>query len=471
MMSALLAALPLSLGPLHDGLADLPPQFELLTIPATLTQPTDIESLPGLGLLVSEKRGTVAHFRHFPGEPFPVMQDVPVLNLISEVNVQGDRGLLGLAVAPDFTPDGGDSSWLYLLYTASPVPGADLLFNQDDQYSHSMLTRYALELDPAGRLVAIPESREVLLGERLPDGTAPDAIASLHESHSNGSIAFAPDGTLLFSTGDGAHFDTTDFGGIDPPGFDDYVHPTTGLRGQLPLEQDSGAFRSRDLRSLAGKVLRVDPTTGLGLDSNPYYDGDPTSLRSRVWASGFRNAFRLTHRPGTGATDPALADVGQWLVGDVGNTRTEELDLIDAPGLDFGWPCFEGFADSPGYASFVRPDPNPFGWLDCADGGPGPVRGPLLAIDHVQAQALQPLGLHKTLAGEAGAGFTGACVVGGDFFAGGDYPAEYQGRYLFSDYASGWLRSASLDAAGNLVEVTDFGAGLSRPTCITFDAT
>ena len=384
--------------------ADLPPFFELLEVPGGMTKPTDIEPLGDAGLLVAEKGGRVWFFEHVPGEPGPVRQGLPAIDLTDEVNVQGDRGLLGLAVAPDFVPDGGPSSWLYLLYTASPIPGADLLYDEDDQFSHSMLTRYALETDGSGRVVADLATRQVLLGERLPDGTAPDAIASLHESHSNGSIAFAPDGTLLFAAGDGAHFDQVDPGGLDAPGFDDFVHPVTGLRGQLTREQDSGAFRARDLRSLAGKVLRIDPDTGFGLPSNPYFDGDPTSLRSRVWATGFRNPFRLTHRPGTGASDPAQGAIGQWIVGDVGNARYEELDLVDAGGLDYGWPCFEGPIDAFGYSSFDRPEPNPFGWPDCSDGAPGPVRAPLLAADHGVPGLLEPLGAHKALDGSPGGG-------------------------------------------------------------------
>ncbi len=51
-----------------------------------------------------------------------------------------------------------------------------------------------------------------------------------------------------------------------------------------------------------GKMLRIDAATGLGLASNPYYAGNPNSVRARVWAVGFRNPWRYTFdrtRPST----------------------------------------------------------------------------------------------------------------------------------------------------------------------------
>ncbi len=453
----------------HDPFVVLPPQFELLDIPGALTSPTDLVGAPGGFLFVAEKPGRVRVFLPGSNPLFPELQPGSVIDLTDEINKNGDRGLLGIALQPDFLPDGGASSWIYLLYTATPVFGEDPFYDADQQYSHSMLTRYRLITDAGGAIVADLGSRQVLLGERLPDGRAPDGMASLHNSHSTGTLLFAPDGSLLIATGDGAHWDTTDTGGIDAPGFDDFVHPTTGLRGQLDLAQDSGAFRSRDPRSLAGKVLRVDPDTGFGLASNPYFDGDPTSNASRVWATGLRNPFRMTHRPGTGSSQTEAGDVGQLLVGDVGWTQYEELNLVDAPGLDFGWPCFEGFVDVESFASFSRDADNPWGWPDCADAAPGPVRAPLLAVHHDTPELTMPGDLHQTADGSPTDPFVGACVIGGTFYQGGSYPAEYADRYFFADYADGWIKTARIDAGGQLLDVRDFGAGLERPTTLTLD--
>src|SRR5262249_31540273 len=96
------------------------------------------------------------------------------------------------------------------------------------------------------------------------------------------------------------------------------------------------------ITSLNGKILRVDPATGRGLPSNPFWDGNPGSNRSRVFAYGLRNPFRFGVRPGTGDTDPALGNPGVLYVGDVGWYRWEQLNVVTHSGLNFGWPAEEG---------------------------------------------------------------------------------------------------------------------------------
>ncbi len=85
-------------------------------------------------------------------------------------------------------------------------------------------------------------------------------------------MVFAPDGSLLVSIGDGASYNT----------------------------MDRRAVRVQSLDSLSGKVLRIDPLTGHGLPENPFYDGRPTSNRSKVYQYGLRNPFRFTVNSDTG---------------------------------------------------------------------------------------------------------------------------------------------------------------------------
>jgi hypothetical protein len=66
-------------------------------------------------------------------------------------------------------------------------------------------------------------------------------------------------------------------------------------------------------------LLRIDPVTGNGVSSNPYYSAaQPRSPKSRVWAFGLRNPYRFSIKPGTGSNNPAAGDVGEIFVGDVG---------------------------------------------------------------------------------------------------------------------------------------------------------
>ena len=112
-------------------------------------------------------------------------------------------------------------------------------------------------------------------------------------------------------------------------------------------------------------LFRSDPANGDGVASNPFFDpANPRAPRSRVWALGFRNPYRFTVHPETGSFDPAQGNPGTILLGDVGWGAWEELDVIDGPGKNCGWPLFEGLKN---HASFelASPEnldaPNPLG--------------------------------------------------------------------------------------------------------------
>jgi hypothetical protein len=148
--------------------------------------------------------------------------------------------------------------------------------------------------------------------------------------------------------------------------------------------------------------------TGAGLPTNPFWNGDPNAARSKVWAYGLRNGFRFTVRPGSNVP---------W-VGDVGWDTTEEIDAAPA-GANLGWPCYEGVPQQAGYAS------KPVCQALYAK-GPSAVTAPVISWNH---------------------NGVGAAAIGGLFYDGTSYPAEYQGAYFFADYALGFLKTVKLDAA------------------------
>lgn len=117
-------------------------------------------------------------------------------------------------------------------------------------------------------------------------------------------------------------------------------------------DQDIGSFRSQSLRSGGGKILRLDPRTGQGICqgndrfgvANPFCDGNLDSWASKTWALGARQPFRMMIRP-LMAGD-AVQGPGTIYFGDVGEGGYEEVNVVNAPGLNFGWPCWEGKSES-----------------------------------------------------------------------------------------------------------------------------
>ncbi|MEZ4793597.1 MAG: PQQ-dependent sugar dehydrogenase [Gelidibacter sp.] len=261
-----------------------------------------------------------------------VKQNTPVLDISDEVLAWRDFGLLGLALDPNFDTNG----LIYMFYAVerlhatypdySPYPpfGSRATFCR--------LTRYRLNH------LAVPmttdyTSRFVLIGESLSTG-----IPLLYESHAGGSLAFGTDGTLLVSTGDNASYSTTDVGNVSHTYYQQAIN-----EGIMRSAENVGAMRSQMVNSLCGKILRLDPNTGNGVPSNPFYDsGNPRSAPSRMWAMGFRNPFRMVLKPNSGSTNPADANPGTLFVVDVGWNVWEDLHVIDKPGLNAGWPLYEG---------------------------------------------------------------------------------------------------------------------------------
>src|SRR5262249_35010653 len=152
----------------------------------------------------------------------------------------------------------------------------------DDAFGR--LTRYTVGFTDSSTVDYT--TRTILLGVDWAHG-APSGSTS----HSEGDLIWGRDGSLFVSFGDGAQYIVADAGAWDP---------TLFLPGRLDPSQDIGAFRAQWIGSLCGKILRIDPATGQGYPSNPFWNGDPSSVQSRVWCYGFRNPFRFTRRPGTG---------------------------------------------------------------------------------------------------------------------------------------------------------------------------
>jgi glucose/arabinose dehydrogenase/PKD repeat protein len=408
--------------------AALPPGFQESVVFSGLSNPTALRFSPDGRIFVAEKNGRIKVFDGL-GDTTPTL----FADLSTNVYNFWDRGLLGLALAPDFPAD----PWVYVLYTydhelgsSAPAPR----WGTPGVLSDPCPTPPGPTADGcvvSGRLSRLQASGNVMVGS---EQVLIEDWCQQYPSHSTGSLAFGADGALYVSGGDGASFNFADWGqdgspvnpcgDPDPP--DDVGSP------QSPPTAQGGALRSQDLQtsgdavSLDGAILRVNPATGAGLPDNPLAMSPDANAR-RIIAYGLRNPFRINVRPGTNEV---------W-VGDVGWTTWEEVNrIVDPLGADiddvenFGWPCYEGQGRQPGY------DGANLNICETLYGQAGAVIGPHYTYNHNS----------QVVAGESCP--TGSSSVAGiSFYQGGPYPAAYDGALFFADYSRDciWAMRAGAD--------------------------
>ncbi|MEM9721752.1 MAG: PQQ-dependent sugar dehydrogenase [Bacteroidota bacterium] len=428
-----------------------------------------------------------------------------LLDISEEVASFGDLGLLGFTLHPNFLENG----YIYLLYMVDPhyfhAYGTSS-YNPQESWTHratiGRITRYTVDIE--GEIWEVsPNSRKVLLGEQ--GGLPGEAFAMLFDSHGVGSLVFGADGSLLVSCGDGASYKGIDAGayGEDTESYREEALAT----GVIRPDQDIGTFRSQYLHSANGKVLRIDSETGAGLPSNPFYDPkQPYSTISKVWAMGFRNPFRFSLMPGTGAHNPAEGNPGTFILGEVGWAWWEELNVLDGGGKNFGWPMYGGMIGRWQFSRWASPTPNlrvPNPLASCdkpyllfqdllsdplksgAPTFPNPCAPEIGLADSIpffihqrpiiswsnQDHNPEEQGTHVPgfdSVGNAaiirfgepenpvkGESFTGTCSIGGTFYTGNNFPAEYQMVYFHADY-SGWIRQFIFGPNNELLEVKPF---------------
>ena len=426
-----------------------------------------------------------------------------LIDISAEVGGWRDHGLLGFTLDPNFLTNGR----IYLMYAVDRhhlmnfgVPGGTYYTTASQYYSATIMriTRYTA-IGPIFNTVDY-NSRYILLGETRKTG-----VPMTHESHSTGSLMFGSDGTLLATTGDGASYNSTDVGSAS-----ETYYAQCLIDSIIRPEENVGAMRSQMVNSLNGKILRLDPNTGDGVPSNPWYDPTaPRAPRSRVWGLGLRNPFRATIKPGSGSTNPADADPGTLFIGDVGYNQWEELNVCYEGGMNFGWPIFEGMEAQPSYSVQQTQNldaPNPlydgvscthqyFRFIDLLkqdtpihlNGHPNPcnagVQVPNSIPKHYHARPATDWehGNRSRVAGFSGITavtydldavnspvpgprFGGNAALAGAWLAGTNMPAGYQDCSYHGDYVGGFIRRFKFDANDQPVSVHNFASGLGSLT-------
>jgi uncharacterized repeat protein (TIGR03806 family) len=267
--------------------------------------------------------------------------DTPTETLFLDISTRvqssfgNELGLLCMAVHPSFNTNGqvfvsySTGSNFYPLGQTGPDP------------VRTRISRFYLTADQT----ALDPSHEDVLLE----------IEKHFFNHNGGQLAFGPDGYLYIGVGDG---------------------------GSAGDPERNG----QNLRTLKGKILRIDPDHGspYAIPSDNPFVTTPNAM-GEIWAYGLRNPWRFSFDQ----------DGTLWL-GDVGQDAYEEIDIIQKGG-NYGWSEVEGNHPYNGQAtSSMIP--------------------PVIEYDHATQG--------------------GGCVIGGYVYRGSRLP-QLQGIYIYGDYMNG----------------------------------
>lgn len=250
---------------------------------------------------VVEQAGRIRTLRNRAVEP------ADFLDLRAAVSSGGERGLLGLAFAPDYSQSGR------------------FFVNFTDRNGDTIVARFRRSGNP---LVADPASRFDL---RWGAAREP-VIRQPFSNHNGGHLAFGPDRYLYIGLGDG--------GSANDP-----------------------QHRAQNPNSLLGKFLRIDvsvpddhPNGYAVPGDNPFLDGSPVAALPEIWSVGVRNPWRYSF------DDPERGGTGALLIGDVGQGGWEEIDYEppNRGGRNYGWRNREGAhpnvgSSPPAYQPLIDP--------------------------------------------------------------------------------------------------------------------
>ncbi|MBC7974297.1 MAG: PQQ-dependent sugar dehydrogenase, partial [Myxococcales bacterium] len=276
----------------------LPPDFVDRNI-AAVPGPTGLAFTPDGRLLVVTQPGAVRVIAN--GQ----LRAQAALDLSAQLCTNSERGLLGIAIDPQFAQTGH----VYLYYTFRKFNSCAA--NQIGTSPVNRVSRFTY--NQATDTIA-PASEVVLV----------DNILSLNGNHNGGDLQVGADGFLYIAVGDSG----CQIGGGNCAG---------------------GNLNARFKSHLSGKILRVNRSDGTPPTDNPFfnatgarrcgtagtapdYPNNDTKPCREIWSYGLRNPFRFAFQPGTSS----------FFINDVGQNVFEEIDE-NVKGANYGWNQREGF--------------------------------------------------------------------------------------------------------------------------------
>jgi len=328
------------------------------------------------------------------------LQELPVVDMESQVSDYVDSGMGGVAIHPDFPA----TSEILIAYTddkgVTPLGGS----------KYAKVARLAVrqEIDENGKVSYFadpPTDNEVIVGKLSETVEYPscndrplgaDCGAVDFAAHSFTFVQYGPDGKIYIGTGDGAGY----------------------------FKPEPHALYAQVNSHLSGKILRINPD-GSGPEDNPFYTGNQWDNESKVYAKGFRNPKSAGFNPET----------GQLCIGNVGWYTYEGIYCID-PGENAGWPCRENGPAFTGYQT-----------MSLSRDGERLASCPLepssfVEPDYFYAHQLAEIGGELLPIG---------AVIGCATPTSDEYPDTFKGTCIYGDYVFDTIESVRIsdDNAGN----------------------
>jgi glucose/arabinose dehydrogenase len=262
-------------------------------------------------------------------------QNVTDLNLPIDACTDGERGLLGVAVDPDFGSPSGDSDFVYLYYTRATGDGC------------------------ANRVSRFPLRADDTLGQ---EQVLIDNIASPVPNHNAGDLHFGRDELLYISVGDGGQDLQTPENVQDRNGNarrldilngkilrierDGGIPPSNPFTGDGTRRCNAGAATQRASKGVTAEARRHHNHKQKQKHKHKHkhrkrqrrddhHGTPPGPVCQEIFATGLRNPFRFAFDP----NDTAGAQ--RFFINDVGGSAWEEIDEGKA-GADYGWNVREG---------------------------------------------------------------------------------------------------------------------------------
>jgi aldose sugar dehydrogenase len=310
--------------------------LRVTTVASDLALPTSIAFLGPDDLLVLEKD---------TGRVLRIQDGAPSTVLDLSVNNFSERGLLGIALHPDFPDDPG--VYLYWTCRALATPDADPFQPEEPRCSDETISGLPDSSDVLqvpllgnrvdrfvwdGGTLTYDHNLEMLLAfqndgapeppDQGDDATGPHGAQPARGNHDGGILTFGPDGKLYVIVGDLGRRGALQNLPCGPT--------STECPGDVTPDDQFGGPMPDDAH-FSGIILRLDDDGSTPTD-NPFFDagaamgGEVGENVQRTYSYGIRNSFGM-------AVDPVSGGLWQQ---ENGEDAFDELNRVEA-GQNSGW--------------------------------------------------------------------------------------------------------------------------------------